>query len=106
MPTHPTLNVLHRAEFPSGYATVMVLIENVHGAPRHASRPRNDLYTYILEGEFKLMVDGRPDQALRTGDWFEVPAEVPHSVENVGGKPGRALAHYVVEATKPLTTWL
>jgi hypothetical protein len=46
------------------------------------------------------MVDGRQ------GDWFEAPAEMPHSVENVGGKPGRALAHYVVEAAKPLTTWL
>ena len=97
-------NVLHRAEFPSDYATVMVLIENVHGAPRH-THPGLEL-TYILEGEFKLMVDGRPDQALKPGDWFEVPAEVPHSVENVSGKPGRALAHYAVEATKPLTTWL
>jgi quercetin dioxygenase-like cupin family protein len=104
MPALPTLNVLHRAEFPSNYATVMVLIENVDGAPRH-THPGLEM-TYILEGEFKLMVDGRPDQALKPGDWFEVPAEVPHSVENVGGKPGRALAHYVVEASKPLTTWL
>jgi quercetin dioxygenase-like cupin family protein len=104
MPTLPTLNVLHRAEFPSDYATVMVLIENVHGAPRH-THPGLEM-TYILEGEFKLMVDGRPDQALKPGDWVEVPADVPHSVENVGGKPGRALAHYVVEAPKPLTTWL
>ena len=35
MPTPPTLDVLHRAEFPDNYATVMVLIENVYGAPRH-----------------------------------------------------------------------
>ena len=35
MPTQPTLNVLHRVEFPDDYATVMVLIENVYGAPRH-----------------------------------------------------------------------
>jgi quercetin dioxygenase-like cupin family protein len=32
--------------------------------------------TYILEGEFTLLVDGRSDQALKSGDWFEVPAEV------------------------------
>jgi quercetin dioxygenase-like cupin family protein len=104
MPTQPTLNVLHRAEFPDDYATVMVLIENVDGAPRH-THPGLEM-TYVLEGEFSLMVDGRPDQPLKPGDWFEVPAEVPHSVANVGGKPGRALAHYVIERDKPLTTWL
>ena len=27
-------------------------------------------------------------------------------VEIVGDKPGRALAHYVVEKDKPLVTWL
>jgi quercetin dioxygenase-like cupin family protein len=105
MPTLPTLNVLHRVEFPGDhYATVMVLIENVAGAPRH-THPGLEM-TYILEGEFTLLVDGRPDQALKPGDWFQVPAEVPHSVEIVGDKPGRALAHYVIEKDKPLTSWL
>ena len=51
-------------------------------------------------------MDGRPDQALKPGDWFEVPAEVPHSVQIVGDKPGRALGHYVIEKDKPLVTWL
>jgi hypothetical protein len=75
----PTLTVLHRAEFPGEkYATVMVLIENASGAPRH-THPGLEM-TYILEGEITLMVDGRPDQVLKAGDWFEVPAEVPHNV--------------------------
>jgi quercetin dioxygenase-like cupin family protein len=104
MPTQPKLTILNRVEFPDGYATVMVLIENVEGAPRH-THPGLET-TYVLEGEFKLLVDGRPEQPLRPGDWFEVPAETPHSVENVGGKPGRALGHYVIEKDKPLTTWL
>jgi hypothetical protein len=63
MPTLPTLNVLRRAEFPGNYATVMVLIENVDGAPRH-THPGLEM-TYILEGEFKLLVDGA------TGPTFE-----------------------------------
>ena len=102
MPTLPTLTTLHRAEFPDGHATVMVLIENAGGAPRH-THPGLEM-TYILEGEYTLMVDGRADQALRPGDWFEVPAEVPHSV--TCNKPGRALGHYVVEKDKPLVSWL
>jgi quercetin dioxygenase-like cupin family protein len=89
MPTQPTLTILHRAEFPEGYATVMVVIENVTGAPRH-THPGLEL-TYLLEGEAILMVDGRADQPLKPGDWFEVSAGVPHSVQIVGDKPGRAL---------------
>ena len=56
MPTVPTLTTLHRAEFPGDhYATVMVLIENAGGAPRH-THPGLEM-TYILEGEYTLMVD-------------------------------------------------
>lgn len=104
MPTLPTLTTLHRADFPDGYATVLVLIENAAGAPRH-THPGSEM-TYILEGEAKLFVDGRPEQALKPGDWFEIPAGVPHRVEIVGDKPGRALAHYVIERDKPIVTWL
>jgi quercetin dioxygenase-like cupin family protein len=103
MPTLPTLTTLHRAEFPGEhYATVMVLIDNAGGAPRH-THPGLEM-TYILEREFTLFVDGRAAQALKPGDRFEVPARVPHSVHC--DKPGRALAHYVVEKDKPLVTWL
>jgi quercetin dioxygenase-like cupin family protein len=105
MPTVPKITTLHRAEFPGDrYATVMVLIENAEGAPRH-THPGLEM-TYILDGEAILSVDGRPDQALKPGDWFEVPAEVPHRVQIVGDKPGRALGHYVIEKDKPLVTWL
>lgn len=100
----PTLTVLHRTEFPKGYASVLVLIENVSNVPRH-THPGLEM-TYILDGEFTLKMDGRPDQALKPGDWFEVPFEVPHSVEHLGDKPGRALAHYVIENYKLLTFWL
>jgi quercetin dioxygenase-like cupin family protein len=103
MPTAPIITTLHRAEFPGDrYATVMVLIENAEGAPRH-THPGLEM-TYVLEGEYVVSVDGRADQILKPGDWFEVPAEVPHSVRC--DKPGRALGHYVVEKDKPLVTWL
>jgi quercetin dioxygenase-like cupin family protein len=35
-----------------------------------------------------LSVDGRADQVLKPGDWFEIPAEVPHSVRCDGGRAG------------------
>jgi quercetin dioxygenase-like cupin family protein len=61
MPTLPILTTLHRAEFPDGYATVLVLIENAGGAPRH-THPGLEV-TYILEGEAKLSVF-RPETSL------------------------------------------
>jgi hypothetical protein len=79
-----------------------VLIENAAGAPRH-THPGLEI-TYILEGDAKLMVDGRPDQALKPGDWFEVPAGVPHSVQILGDKPGRALEEYLRRT--PRVSWV
>jgi quercetin dioxygenase-like cupin family protein len=104
MMTLPTLTTLHRAEFPDGYHIVMVLIENVSGAPRH-THPGVEM-TYILEGEFTLYVDGRNAQDLKPGDWFDVPPNTPHSVQNRGNTLGRALGHYVILKGQPLTTWL
>ena len=52
--------------------------------------------TYILEGEFTLFVDGRADQALKPGDW--VRGSCSGAAQRAYcDKPGRALAHYVVE---------
>jgi len=101
----PTLTTLHRAEFPGDrYVTVLVRIEVAPGelAARH-THPGLEV-TYVLECEATVMVQGRPDQALKPGDWFQVPAGVPHSVQN-GDKVGRALATYVVEKDKPLVAW-
>jgi quercetin dioxygenase-like cupin family protein len=61
--------------------------------------------TYLLEGEATLMVDGRPDQLMKPGDWFQVPADEPHSVQN-GDKVLRAMATYVVEKDKPMVSFL
>jgi quercetin dioxygenase-like cupin family protein len=63
----------------------MVLIENVDGAPRH-THPGLEM-TYVLEGEFDLKVDGRPDQPLKPGDWFEVPQAADHLALNCGPCP-------------------
>jgi quercetin dioxygenase-like cupin family protein len=75
MPTQPTITVLTRVEFPNGYATVMVLIENVEGAPRH-THPGLET-TYVLEGEFRCHEAMFPHQlerrrTVRDGVWLFV----------------------------------
>jgi quercetin dioxygenase-like cupin family protein len=101
----PTLTTLHRAEFPGdGYISVLVQIEVSPGEfiGRH-THPGLEM-TYLLEGEATLMVDGQPAQAMKPGAWFQVPAGVPHSVQN-GDKVLRAMATYVVEKDKPLVSF-
>ena len=101
----PTLTTLDRAEYPDDrYVTMMVLIENAAGAPRH-QHPGLEM-TYILEGEGTLKVDGRPDQPFKSGDCIRIPAGLPHSIEVVGDRPGRALQFLVVEKDKPQVSWL
>jgi quercetin dioxygenase-like cupin family protein len=59
MPTLPTLTTLHRAEFPGEhYATVMVLIDNAGGAPRH-THPGLEM-TYILDVSSRCLWTGEP----------------------------------------------
>jgi len=101
----PTLTTLDRAEFPDDrYVTMMVLIENAAGAPRH-QHPGLEM-TYILEGEGTLKVDGLPDQPFKSGDYIKIPSGLPHSIEVAGDRPGRALQFLVVEKDKPQVSWL
>jgi quercetin dioxygenase-like cupin family protein len=92
------LNYLGKA----AYASVLALIEVEAGkyVARHTHRGLE--MTYLLEGEATLSVDGRADQPMKAGDWFEVPAGVPHSVR-IGDKPG--LGHYVIQNDQPVTAW-
>ena len=101
---HAELTILHRAEFPGDYASVLVLIEVDAGeyVARH-THPGLEM-TYLLEGEAILSVDGRADQPMKAGDGSRF---LPVATQcSIGDKPGRALGHYVVENDQPVTTWL
>lgn len=93
---------LQKLAFPEGYNTVLGLAEIAPGstAGRH-SHPGIET-GYILEGEVVMSVDGQPDQTLKAGDSYQIPAGVVHDVKNAGSVPAKALAAYVVDAAKPL----
>ena len=58
---------------------------------------------YVMEGDFTLLVDGKPALALKAGDSYQVPPGVPHDARS-GEKGAKVLAVYVVEKGKPLAT--
>ena len=95
---------LQKAEFPDGYVTVSGLAEIPAGgsAGRH-THPGVEM-GYLLEGEANLIVEGRPDQHLKAGDSYMIPAGTPHDAKVHGDKPSKVLGVYVVDKTKPLAS--
>ena len=79
------------AEFPPGVA-----------AGKH-THPGEEM-GYVLDGTFRIEIDGQPAVTKKTGEVFLVPAGRPHNATNVGSAAARILATYIVEKGKPLAT--
>jgi quercetin dioxygenase-like cupin family protein len=94
---------LQDVKFPAGYHIVTVIAEIGPGqlAGRH-THPGVDT-GYVLDGAATLLVEGKPDQELKTGDSYAVPAGVPHDIKT-GDKGLKIMAVYVVEDGKPVAT--
>ena len=56
---------------------------------------------YVLEGDFTLIVDGKPQLALKAGDSYQIPLNTVHDARS-GDKGAKVLAVYIVERGKPL----
>jgi len=94
---------LQDVKFPAGYHIVTVIAEIGPNelAGRH-THPGVDT-GYILDGAATLLVEGKPDQELKAGDSYAVPAGVPHDIKT-GDKGLKLMAVYVVEEGKPVAT--
>jgi quercetin dioxygenase-like cupin family protein len=95
---------LQKIEFPDGYVTVTGIAEIPPGgtAGRH-THPGIET-GYLLEGEADLIVEGKPDQHLKAGDSYAIPAGAVHDAKVHGDKPLKVLGIYVVDKTKPLAS--
>ena len=91
---------LQDVKYPSGHHIVTVIAEIAPNtlAGRHTHPGVDTGY-----GEATLIVEGKPDQTLKAGDSYAIPAGVPHDVKT-GDKPFKIMAVYVVEEGKPVAT--
>jgi quercetin dioxygenase-like cupin family protein len=80
--------------------TAMVEIAPGFKAGRH-SHP-GTVVVQMLDGEFWLALDGRPEKVFKAGDSFEVANGAVHNEGSVGRVPAKFIAVYVVEKGKPL----
>lgn len=87
-----------------GYQAVLVAVTiPVGGREGRHSHPGTAL-VHVLEGALTLDHDGRPTVTYKAGETFHVDAGTVHEGINRGGTPIKALATFVVEKGKPLTS--
>lgn len=95
---------LQKVEFPEGYATVSGIAEiPVGGSAGRHTHPGIEM-GYLLEGEADLVVEGKPDQHLKAGDSYSIPAGTVHDAKVHGDKALKVLGVYIVDQSKPLAS--
>jgi quercetin dioxygenase-like cupin family protein len=94
--------VLRSIDYPAGYTTVTVFIEIAPGAcaGRH-THPGIDS-GYVIQGDFVLKIDGKPEQTLKAGDSYETSPQMPHDACSVSGN--KLIDTFVIEKGKPLAS--
>lgn len=99
-----TRTVLNRSETPGDtMVTLQVLVDvDPNGLVARHTHPGTET-GYIVEGVGTFGMQGQPDRAVKAGDAFQVPPEVPHFVQN-GPARTRILSVYVVDKNKPLAS--
>ena len=95
---------LQTVDFPPGFNVVSAIAEIAPGncAGRH-THPGVES-SYVMEGAILLKVEGKPDQTLKAGESFQIPANTPHDACTVPGQAFKVLANYIIEKGKPLAS--
>ena len=94
--------VLRSIDYPAGYTTVTAIVEIAPGScsGRH-THPGIDS-GYVMQGDFVLKIDGKPEQTFKAGDSFETAPGTPHDGCSVSGN--KLIDTFVVEKGKPLAS--
>jgi quercetin dioxygenase-like cupin family protein len=94
--------VLRSIDYPAGYTTVTAIVELAPGAcsGRH-THPGIDS-GYVIQGDFVLKIDGKPEQTLKAGDSYETSSQTPHDACSISGN--KLIDTFVIEKGKPLAS--
>jgi len=61
---------------------------------------------YILAGKVEMHIKDVDTLNLPTGSAFLIPPNTPHNAIDVGTETGKMLSTYIVDADKPLSTFV
>jgi quercetin dioxygenase-like cupin family protein len=99
-----TRTVINRSDTPGDkYATIQVQVDIEPGTFIAWHTHPGTESAVLLEGGGELMVKGQPKRAVKAGDTFQIPVEMPHALQN-GPAKARVMSVYVVEKDKPLAS--
>ena len=94
--------VIRTFDYPPGYTTITGIVELAPNtcSGRH-THPGIDS-GYVMEGDFVLKMDGKPEQTLKVGDSYQTLPQEPHDACSVSGN--KLLDTWVIEKGKPLAS--
>jgi quercetin dioxygenase-like cupin family protein len=94
--------VIRTIDYPADYTTVTAIVELGPGTctGRH-THPGIDS-GYVLEGDFVLKIDGKPEQTFKAGESYGTSPQVPHDGCSVSGN--KLIDTFVIEKGKPLAS--
>ena len=94
--------VIRSIDFPAGYTTVTAIVELAPGScsGRH-THPGVDT-GFVVQGDFVLKIDGKPEQTFKAGDSFETSPQIPHDACSPSGT--KLVDTWVIEKGKPLAS--
>ena len=93
------------ADFPGHEVIISTLdIPPGGGSPPHR-HPGHHIFGYVLEGAYKMKLEGGPERTLTKGDaFYEAPGELHAVSRNASDtEPAKVLVVAIAESGKPLT---
>ena len=87
-----------------GREAVLALVEIPPGGREGRHTHPGTVIVHVEDGELTLDYDGKPTKTYKAGESFAVEAGKVHEGINKGSAPIRAIAAFVVEKGKPITT--
>jgi quercetin dioxygenase-like cupin family protein len=87
-----------------GYEVLLAEVTLAVGGREGRHSHPGTLVARILEGELTLELEGQPTKIVKAGEAVLIEPRQVHEGINRGGVPIRALATFIVEKGKPLST--
>jgi len=95
---------LQKVAFPDGFTVNASIIEVPNGTSASPHVHHGLECTYVLEGEFDLVTEGKPDKRFTPGMSYAVTDGDVHFARVIGDRPIKLLCVFVHENTKPVAT--
>jgi quercetin dioxygenase-like cupin family protein len=96
--------LLQKVDFPDGCIINTSIIEVPSGTNASPHTHPGVEIGYVLGGEFNLAVAGQPDQNLKVGSSYAIPAGAVHYAKVPGDENLKVLCVFIIDKTQPLAT--